>query len=192
MKHGTPTVPSTLTLNDAVYVPAALIATTWRTLAKRLGVRVTRTLLRPYCASESAAMEVPVPAGKRIHGLVVGSSKPGLIRSCVGAGGVGSGVGSDVGDGVGEGEADESDVGDAEALLVISLDVEDEDGSKDVTADDDGDELTVSGVTTGSDELEVVALDSSAELYDVDSTSASDEDGVENTEEATTVDETLF
>jgi hypothetical protein len=159
-------------------------------------------------------------AGKRTHGLLVGSSKPGFRMSCVGSGGLWLGVedidddDDDVDDNrssvvvveavsliveeasvevsirveeVGEGTI--SVVG-TEALFVISLDAED-DVSEETMGEEDGDELTASGVTVGSDEINVVVLGVSAELYDVDDTSVEDEDDIGSTEEAATIDDAL-
>ena len=110
--------------------------------------------------------------GKRTHGLLVGSSKPGFIISCVGSGGLGLEV-EDVDNDrssvvvveaislvveeasvevsvmVGEVEEETSSVEDTDALAVISLDPE-EDVSEGTTVEEDG-ELTASGVTVGSD-----------------------------------------
>ncbi|CAN9257843.1 unnamed protein product [Alternaria alternata] len=150
--------------------------------------------------------------GKRTHGLLVGSSKPGFIISCVGSGGLGLEV-EDVDNDrssvvvveaislvveeasvevsvmVGEVEEETSSVEDTDALAVISLDPE-EDVSEGTTVEEDG-ELTASGVTVGSDEIGVILLDISAERYDVDDISVEDEDDVGSTEEVTMTNDAL-
>ncbi|KAI5377803.1 hypothetical protein J4E82_003547 [Alternaria postmessia] len=73
-----------------------------------------------------------------------------------------------------------------DALVVISLDAEDV--SEGTTGEEDDDELTASGVTAGSDEIDVILLDISAELYDVDDISVKDEDDDGSTEVTVTND----
>ncbi|RYO32642.1 hypothetical protein AA0111_g4633 [Alternaria arborescens] len=155
--------------------------------------------------------------GKRIHGLLVGSSKPGFTMSCVGSGGLGLGlrveevdddrssvvveavslivgeasveVSVEVGVGVGEFGEETGSVADTDALVVISLDAEDV--SEGTTGEEEDDELTASGVTAGSDEIDVILLDISAELYDVDDISVKDEDDDGSTE-VTVTNDALF
>ncbi|CAN9248148.1 unnamed protein product [Alternaria alternata] len=90
---------------------------------------------------------------------------------------------------VGEFGEETSSVEDTDALAVISLDAE-EDVSEETTVEED-DELTASGVTVGSDEIGVILLDVSAELYDVDDISVEDEDDVGSTEEVTMTNDAL-
>lgn len=161
-------------------------------------------------------------AGKRTHGLLVGSSKPGFRMSCVGSGGLGLGVedvdndDDDVDDDrssvvvvveavslvvdeasvevsvrVGEVGEEVTSVADTDALVVISLDAE-EDVSEETTGEEKDAELVAPGVTAGSDEVDVILLDISAELYDVDDISVEDEDDVGGTEEVTMTNDALF
>lgn len=96
-------------------------------------------------------------------------------------------VGVGVGVGVGEVGEETGSVADTDALVVISLDAEDV--SEGTTGEeDDDDELTASGVTAGSDEIDVILLDISAELYDVDDISVKDEDDDGSTEVTVTND----
>jgi len=166
-------------------------------------------------------------AGKRTHGLLVGSSKPGFRMSCVGSGGLGLGVedvdndDDDVDDDrssvvvvveavslvvdeasvevsvrVGEVGEEVTSVADTDALVVISLVVisldAEEDVSEETTGEEKDAELVASGVTAGSDEVDVILLDISAELYDVDDISVEDEDDVGSTEEVTMTNDALF
>ena len=91
-----------------------------------------------------------------------------------------------VGVGVGEVGEETGSVADTDALVVISLDAEDV--SEGTTGEEDDDELTASGVTAGSDEIDVILLDISAELYDVDDISVKDEDDDGSTEVTVTND----
>jgi hypothetical protein len=145
------------------------------------------------------------PKGNRTQGSVVASSKPGFTTSCVGFGGLGLGVEDvdddrssvvvveavllivgeasvDVSVGVGIGEVGEEtgSIADTDALVVISLDAEDV--SEGTPGEEEDDELTASGVTAGPDEIDVILLDISAELYDVDDMSVKDEDDDGSTE----------
>jgi hypothetical protein len=95
-------------------------------------------------------------------------------------------VGVGVGVGVGEVGEETGSVADTDALVVISLDAEDV--SEGTTGEEDDDELTASGVTAGSDEIDVILLDISAELYDVDDISVKDEDDDGSTEVTVTND----
>ncbi|CAN9418367.1 unnamed protein product [Alternaria alternata] len=164
-------------------------------------------------ASLNMARAMLVAVGAVPASLTRGSSKPGLIMSCVGSGGLGLGV-EDVDEDrssvvvvveaislvveeasvevsvmVGEFGEETSSVEDTDALAVISLDAE-EDVSEETTVEED-DELTASGVTVGSDEIGVILLDVSAELYDVDDISVEDEDDVGSTEEVTMTNDAL-
>ncbi|KAB2109186.1 hypothetical protein AG0111_0g3561 [Alternaria gaisen] len=150
------------------------------------------------------------------------SSNPGFTTSCVGSGGLGVGVedvdndDDDVDDDsssvvdvvveavsllvdkasvevsvrVGEVAEETGSVVDTDALVVISLDAEDV--SEETTGEEEDDELTASGVTVGSDETDMILLDISAELYDVDDISVvDDEDDVGSTEEVTMTNDAL-
>jgi hypothetical protein len=92
---------------------------------------------------------------------------------------------------VGEVGEEVTSVADTDALVVISLDAE-EDVSEETTGEEKDAELVASGVTAGSDEVDVILLDISAELYDVDDISVEDEDDVGSTEEVTMTNDALF
>jgi hypothetical protein len=97
---------------------------------------------------------------------------------------------------VGEVGEEVTSVADTDALVVISLVVvsldAEEDVSEETTGEEKDAELVASGVTAGSDEVDVILLDISAELYDVDDISVEDEDDVGSTEEVTTTNDALF
>lgn len=92
-----------------------------------------------------------------------------------------------VGVGVGEVGEETGSVADTDALVVISLDAEDvSEGT--IGEEEEEDELTASGVTAGSDEIDVILLDISVELHDVDDISVKDEDDDGSTEVTVTND----
>ncbi|RYN81393.1 hypothetical protein AA0120_g10235 [Alternaria tenuissima] len=97
---------------------------------------------------------------------------------------------------VGEVGEEVTSVADTDALVVISLVVvsldAEEDVSEETTGEEKDAELVASGVTAGSDEVDVILLDISAELYDVDDISVEDEDDVGSTEEVTMTNDALF